>query len=162
MVRYEPLPVSTTCRAAERRVHLDRGNVFERNPEICARGKHFQSSAQVRIGVAQVLKWLSVQRSAGRSKRNIFGKLLFLENLVSRFLGVERLRLDGARDAWADGLFPLLELAARELSRRGRRLCDDAVGRCAAATAARPRSATIRFRESTITPIGSPTAPSRI
>ena len=40
-----------------------------------------------------------------------------------------RIRSDGARDARADGLLPLLELAARELSRRGRRLRHDAVRR---------------------------------
>ncbi len=64
--------------------------MFERNPEIRAGGKHFQPSAQVRIGVAQGLKWPPVQRAARRSSGDVLGELLFFENLVARFFGVER------------------------------------------------------------------------
>src|SRR5271157_3464122 len=64
--------------------------MFEWNPEIRASSEHFQSRAQVRIGVAQRVKWPPVQRAARRGGAAVLGKLLFFENLVPGFFGVER------------------------------------------------------------------------
>jgi len=63
--------------------------MLERNPEVGPSRKDFEAGAYIRIGVAQGLKWLSIQGSGRRSVRGVLRKLLLFENSVARLFGVQ-------------------------------------------------------------------------
>src|SRR5207253_6284848 len=49
-----------------RRLDVYRSNVDKRDPEISSGGKHFQTVADLRIGVGNGMEWFAVQRAGGR------------------------------------------------------------------------------------------------